>query len=78
MGRATLLLWLKDDAFQWNAPHAVEIADARLNVGGQWCGRWYDPWAGKWLKPVELYGSVTVPPFSRDLALRAVACARRQ
>jgi hypothetical protein len=74
-GAKTLLLWLKDDAFQWNASQPVEVDDAKLTVGGQWCGRWYDPWSGTWLHRVKLRGTVRVPRFSRDLALRARACS---
>jgi hypothetical protein len=74
-GDKTLLLWLKDDAFQWNAPHAVPIADATLTVEGQWCGRWYDPWTGKWRNRIKLHGTVPVPPFARDIALRARRCS---
>ncbi len=76
-GTDTLLVWVKDDAFQWNAPSAIQINDATLTVDGQWCGRWYDPWTGKWLQRVKLHGTVRVPPFSRDLALRAHTCSRR-
>jgi hypothetical protein len=73
-GKRTLLLWLKDDAFQWYAPAAVEISDATLTVDGTWCGRWYDPWDGRWLGRAVLRGTIAVPSFSRDLALRATRC----
>jgi hypothetical protein len=78
-GRKRLLLWLKDDKFQWNAPGAVEIADATLKVDGRWCGQWYDTWTGEWLGRVELRGGapVPVPPFQRDLALLAGRCPAR-
>jgi hypothetical protein len=73
VGRRTLVLWLKDAGFQWYSPVATPIADAvlRLDDGKRWCGRWYDPWTGAWLGDVEFRGSVPVPPFSRDVALRA-------
>jgi hypothetical protein len=73
-GRRTLLLWLKDDAFQWYAPAPVPIADASLTVARRWCGSWYDPWTGTWLGDVKFRDHVPVPPFSRDLALRARRC----
>jgi hypothetical protein len=73
-GRRTLLLWLKDDAFQWYSSDALEIGDATLGVQGRWCGRWYDPWAGTWLSDVTFRDQVSVPPFSRDLALLARHC----
>jgi hypothetical protein len=38
-GKRTLLLWLKDDAFQWDAPDAVQVSDASLTVAKRWCGR---------------------------------------
>jgi hypothetical protein len=73
-GRKRLLLWIKDDAFQWHSPEPVEIADATLEVDGRWCGRWYDPWTGAWLGSVQLRGQVSVPAFARDLALLAGRC----
>jgi hypothetical protein len=73
-GDDKLLLWLKDDAFQWNAPHATDIAGATLSVDGRWCGRWYDPWTGEWRGAVNFDGSAPVPTFQRDIALRARRC----
>jgi aryl-phospho-beta-D-glucosidase BglC (GH1 family) len=73
-GRRSLLLWLKDDDFQWYSPDAATIADATLAVDGRWCGRWYDPWAGTWGAEVQFRDDVPVPPFSRDLALLAHHC----
>lgn len=73
-GRKRLLVWIKDDAFQWNSPGAVEIHDATLRVDGRWCGQWYDTWTGTWLATVKLRGEVQAPPFSRDLALLAGRC----
>jgi hypothetical protein len=76
-GRKHLVLWLKDDAFQWNSPSPVAIDDVTLLVAGRWCGQWYDPWTGTWLDTVEVSGAVTVPPFTRDLALLAARCPAR-
>jgi hypothetical protein len=78
VGRKSLLLWLKDVGFQWYSPVETPITDAVLTMdhGKSWCGRWYDPWTGAWLGDVEIRGSVPVPPFSRDLALRAERCRR--
>jgi hypothetical protein len=73
-GDETLVLWLKDDAFQWNAPQEVDISGATLRAVGSWCGRWYDTWAGEWLDEVTFDGTVAVPTFRRDLALRARRC----
>jgi hypothetical protein len=73
-GDRTLLVWLKDDAFQWNAPEAVDIRGARLAVDGRWCGSWYDTWTGRWLRDIMFADSIAVPTFRRDLALRAHRC----
>jgi hypothetical protein len=70
----TLFVWLKDDAFQWNTPQALDITGATLQVDGRWCGRWYDTWTGTWLDAIKFDGRVTVPTFRRDLALRARRC----
>jgi hypothetical protein len=71
-GRRTLLVWLKDGAFQHYSPDAVAIDGATLVVPKRWCGRWYDPWAGTWIgDPVVFRDRVPVPPFSRDVALLA-------
>jgi hypothetical protein len=83
-GRRHALMWVKDDAFQWNAPTPVAIDDGILHLDalapGAWCGRWYDTWAGAFEtrvhaqvrtgRPVEL----PIPPFERDLALRLKRC----
>jgi len=73
-GRKTLLLWLKDDGYQWHDHDEVEITDAVLSIDRRWCGRWYDPWTGTWLDRIKLDGPIAVPPFSRDLALLAARC----
>jgi hypothetical protein len=73
-GRRTLMLWLKDDAFQWYRPDAVQIGDASLSIARRWCGRWYDPWSGTWLGGVTFRDRVDVPSFARDLALFARRC----
>jgi len=81
-GRRTLLLWLKDDAYQWYAPDEAEITGATLHLDalprGRWCGAWYDTWSGADLAPVRTRGpaSLVVPPFSRDLALHLHRCRR--
>jgi hypothetical protein len=71
VGRRTLLLWIKDGAYQWYSPDAVTITGATLDVAKRWCGRWYDPWTGAWLGEVTFRDRVAVPAFSRDLALLA-------
>jgi hypothetical protein len=81
-GRRTLLLWLKDDAFQWYAPEPAEIAGATLRLDalprGRWCGAWYDSWAGAEGEAVRVRGgrpaTLAVPTFSRDLGLRLRRC----
>lgn len=77
-GRKTLVVWLKDAGYQWYSPMQTSIGDAVLTLGDgkRWCGRWYDPWTGAWLGDVEIRGSVPVPTFSRDIALRAERCRR--
>ena len=73
-GDRTLLVWLKDDAFQWNTPNDADVTGATLTVEGRWCGHWYDTWAGKWQRAVTFDGRVAVPTFRRDIALRARPC----
>ena len=71
-GRRTLLVWVKDGAYQWYSPDAVPIAGATLAVNRRWCGRWYDPWTGAWLgDEVTFRDRVPIPPFARDVALLA-------
>jgi hypothetical protein len=70
-GRRTLLVWLKDAAYQWYSPGEMPVEDATLEVPGRWCGRWYDTWTGAWLEEVTFRNRVPVPPFSRDVALLA-------
>ena len=85
-GQGAVLVWLKDDAFQWYAPDAAGIAGALLRLdalpAGAWCGRWYDTWAGRWGPGVRVAGAggpleLSVPPFERDLALRLRRCPPR-
>jgi hypothetical protein len=79
-GRRTVLLWLKDDAYQWYAPDAAEIEGATLDLDalprGRWCGAWYDTWTGADLAPpIRTRGpDLPIPTFSRDLALRLHRC----
>jgi hypothetical protein len=77
-GKTRLLLWIKDDAFQWNHHDAVEIADAVVRVDRRWCGQWYDPWTGTWLDRVKLDGPIAVPAFTRDIALLAARCPAKE
>jgi hypothetical protein len=82
-GPERVLVWLKDDEFQWYAPQSAAIDDAVLRLddlpAGPWCGRWYDPWAGTWGADVAVTSlggplEVPVPTFSRDLALSLSRC----
>ena len=73
-GKRSLLLWLKDDTFQWNTPQDADITGATLQLPGRWCGDWYDTWTGEWQAPVKFRDRVTVPTFRRDIALRARQC----
>jgi hypothetical protein len=82
-GPERVLVWLKDDEFQWYAPQSAAIDDAVLRLddlpAGPWCGRWYEPWAGTWGADVAVTSlggplEVPVPTFSRDLALSLSRC----
>ncbi len=73
-GKRSLLLWLKDDAFQWNTPQDADVTGATLELPGRWCGDWYDTWNGAWLTRVKFKDRVSVPTFRRDIALRARQC----
>jgi hypothetical protein len=83
VGRRRALVWVKDDAFQWNSPEPATVADATLRIEGlargAWCGRWYDTWAGAWRGRVRARSrggavELRVPAFERDLALRLRSC----
>ena len=85
-GAERVLLWVKDDAFQWYTPVSVEIAGAAFTLDGladgAWCGRWYEPWSGVWREEVELLATgdelaLEVPPFARDVALSLARCELR-
>jgi hypothetical protein len=83
-GTSTVLLWLKDDAYQTDTPSRPSIGDARLDVrslsNARWCGRWYDTWAGtRGARVVIDVGatSVAVPTFSGDVALRLSSCPQK-
>jgi hypothetical protein len=77
-GERNVLVWLKDDAFQWYAPQSALVAGATLElrgVEGAWCARFYDTWAGAWgpQLPVRAHGGrlvLAVPDFAGDAALR--------
>ena len=77
-GERSVLVWLKDDAFQWFAPQSALVAGATLElrgVEGAWCARFYDTWAGAWgpRLPVRAQGGrlvLAVPDFAGDVALR--------
>jgi hypothetical protein len=78
-----VLVWVKDDAYQWNAPQRVKVADASVTLAplasGSWCGAWWDTWTGDRTGEVELdggTGAVTLmpPPFTGDIALRLEPC----
>lgn len=85
-GRRTALVWIKDDAFQWNTPAPATVDDGILELDalrpGAWCGSWYDTWQGQPAgdlrvklrrgQPLEL----PIPAFERDLALRLERCVK--
>jgi hypothetical protein len=80
-GTSSALLWVKDDAYQWDNPARVALTDASLDVRSlatrQWCGRWYDTWNGEWSAKVTIPAGATtvdVPAFTGDVALRLRAC----
>jgi len=79
-GRQTILVWVKDDAYQWYSPKRVDVRDASITIDhlapGKWCGTWWDTWAGR---PVGKKWTVaggrgvvtrTAPSFVGDVALR--------
>jgi len=79
-----LLLWLKDDAYQWNSSTPVTVADARLRIrnlrAGEWCGSWFSTWSGHKGREVHVDTSrlpetISVPDFTGDIALRLHRCA---
>jgi hypothetical protein len=84
-GRRTLLLWLKDDAYQWYAPEPFQVEGATLRLDalprGRWCGYWYDTWAGAEVERVRVRGgrpaALEVPAFEGDVALRLRRCGAR-
>ena len=84
-GRRTLLLWLKDDAYQWYAPESFQVKGATLRLDalprGRWCGHWYDTWTGADGERVRVRGGrpapLAVPPFEGDVALRLRRCGAR-
>jgi hypothetical protein len=84
-GRRTLLLWLKDDAYQWYTPEPFSVEGATLRLDalprGRWCGSWYDTWAGAEGERVRVRGgrpaALAVPTFEGDIALRLRRCGAR-
>jgi Domain of unknown function (DUF5060)/Cellulase (glycosyl hydrolase family 5) len=83
-GSARVLAWIKDDAYQWNTPERVRVADAMVTIDalarGRWCGSWWDTWKGRAGPRVKVDGVGTVvveaPPFVGDVALRLQPCRR--
>jgi hypothetical protein len=83
VGDTTVLLWVKDDAYQWTAPARVEIPDGLVALAGlrpgAWRGGWWDTWAGAPVgEPVSVTGGAPVllrpPAFTGDVALRLDRC----
>jgi hypothetical protein len=78
--RTTTVAWIKNRDHEYYAPDRAPVAGARfvppVAAGGVWRGEWIDPWTGA-TEPVEYRvggpsgpGSLAIPTFSRDLALR--------
>ncbi len=83
VGRRLALLWIKDDAYQWNSPDRVEIRGASIAIDeladGRWCGTWWNTWMGRPKGRAELVvdagaASIGVPRFAGDIALRLERC----
>jgi hypothetical protein len=87
-GRATLLAWVKNVAHEYATPDRSTVSGATfappLAHDGRWVGAWVDPWTGATLAPVELVArrhrtpTLSVPPFSRDVALRLDRVRKRR
>jgi hypothetical protein len=81
-GPERVLLWVKDDAYQWTTPKQARLADATVTIGGlgagTWCGTWWDTWKGEARADVQVDGGTPVvleaPPFTGDIALRLRPC----
>ncbi|MGH3691319.1 MAG: DUF5060 domain-containing protein [Acidimicrobiia bacterium] len=81
-GPARVLLWVKDDAYQWKTPERVRVADATVTIDalalGRWCGSWWDTWEGEAGPRVKVEGGGTVvveaPAFVGDVAFRLQPC----
>jgi hypothetical protein len=81
-GPGLVVLWLKNDAHQWDHPDGGSVSDATVSLtppSGSWCGAWWDTATGL---PRDLVtftagtGPVALgaPPFAGDIALRAARC----
>jgi hypothetical protein len=81
-GPALVVLWLKNDAHQWNHADPSVVSDATVTLtasSGPWCGAWWDTNAGV-PRQLVLFTAGTspialaVPDFSGDVALRVERC----
>ena len=81
-GPELVVLWLKNDAHQWDHPDAGMVSDATVSLtlsAGSWCGAWWDTAMGIPGDLVQFTAGATpvvlgAPPFSGDVALRAARC----
>jgi hypothetical protein len=80
-GRNTVLGWVKNLDHEYYRPDRTPVAGGSFVVplrgGGKWWGQWIDPWTGAQvvrfpiLPPAgQQEAALSVPTFSRDLALR--------
>jgi hypothetical protein len=80
-GRTTVLAWVKNLDHEYYRPDRTPVEGGTFVVplrgGGQWWGRWIDPWTNAVVdRPTvraaagEESATLAVPAFSRDLALR--------
>ncbi len=80
VGTSSVLVWVKDRAYQWTSPVERTSVGATVRVSvppGSWCGRWIDTWTGDRVgRVVDIAGaaSIPVPGFARDVALRLRPC----